>query len=164
MKALCTGITSTGEASLLFLSSPYPEANRYYTLEDATEGTNAQNKAFHALVQEYWKSGLHSYDARGFGEFRDFIKRDLGAGFDQWFFATIENGKPRARKARKYDEIPAEIREDPDRREMIFGRLKSWSNYTKKQRRETIDRLMAEMDQAGVNSRKYNEIREGMAG
>jgi len=45
---------------------------------------------------------------------------------------------------------------------MLYGLLKSWADYTKKERTETIDRLIAEMIQAGINSGKFHEILDGM--
>ena len=44
----------------IHLSGDAPEVGRKYALEDATDGTQAQNRAFHALVQEYFTSGCHS--------------------------------------------------------------------------------------------------------
>lgn len=43
-----------------------------------------------------------------------------------------------------------------------MGRLKSWTDYTLRQRRDFIDALIAEMNQAGVNTPKYFEILSGM--
>jgi phytoene/squalene synthetase len=45
---------------------------------------------------------------------------------------------------------------------LAAGTLKSWAKYTKKERRETIDRLINTMIQCGVNSKKFDEILEGM--
>jgi hypothetical protein len=44
----------------------------------------------------------------------------------------------------------------------IMGKLKSWGDYSKTERRETMDRLIAEMETAGVNTPKYREILAGM--
>ena len=55
-----------------------------------------------------------------------------------------------------------EVRRDPELKNLARGRLKSWADYTKKERTETIDRLISEMHQAGVNSTKFSEILEGM--
>jgi hypothetical protein len=41
-------------------------------------------------------------------------------------------------------------------------RLKSWADYTKKERQMTIDRLISEMHQAGVNSRHFYYILPGL--
>ena len=70
--------------------------------------------------------------------------------------------KSRINGAKKYMEIPEYIRKDPDMKNMIRGKLKSWADYTKKQRISCIDNLITEMDEVGVNTKKYQEIREGM--
>ena len=136
-------------------SGDAPTVGRRYYLEDATTGTLAQGKAFHALIQCYWTSGAHSYNVKTFDEFRDCIKRDLGAGFDSYVWAD-EFG---IHKAKTLDEIPTDARAD---RRRILGKLKSWADYTSRERRESIDRVIAEMHQAGVTSRKFYEILEGM--
>lgn len=143
----------------MVLSTDAPIVGRIYSCEDAENGTGAQRRAWHALVQEYWRSGAHSYNAKSFEDFRNMIKRDLGAGFEA--FVYILDGK--LVDAKTMDEIPEHIRRDPARRDMIRGRLKSWADYTKKERRESIDRLRSEMDQVGVNTPKYREICEGLA-
>ncbi len=135
-----------------------------YTLESVESGTNAQNKAFHALLSEYWKSGAHSYQAKTFEDFRNQIKRSLGAGFESYVYAVIENGKAKILGAEKYQDIPEEVRKDPDLKQLVRGRLKSWSDYTKKERRQTMDALISEMRHVGVNTRKFQEILEGMDG
>ena len=140
-----------------------PVVGQYYNLEDAIHGTQAQNKAFHALVQEYWKSGVHpKYGGCPFSEFRDYIKRDLGAGFEYYVYATIQGGKPKIEKVKSFDEIPEEVRTDPDLRDMMRGILKSWAQYTKRERKNTIDNLIDDMIANGVQSDKFNEILEGM--
>ncbi len=161
MKALCVEVVD-GRAELIF-SGETPQAGRYYTLEDAVSGTSAQNKAFHALVQEYWRSGMHSYNAGSFEEFRELIKKHLGEGVDRWLYVDLLSATPKVVQVNHFEEIPQVIRDREDRRDFIVGRLKSWADYTKKQRTETIDRLIAEMEQAGVNTRKYQEILEGMS-
>jgi len=85
----------------------------------------------------------HSYNAKSFEHFRALIKLNLGAGLEKYKTLVDTEG-------RLYSEP------------VISHRLKSWADYTKKERRETIDRLIAEMHQAGVTTRKFNEILEGM--
>lgn len=145
-------ITADGE--YIAESQDAPIVGRRYALEDATTGTGAQNRAFHALMGEYFRTGLHSFPARSFAEFRDYVKRDLGAGFESFIYASPEG----VRKVKTREEIPAEYNNS----KYAMGRLKSWADYTIKERRETIDRLIAEMDQAGVNTPKYHEILSGM--
>lgn len=147
-------ITAPGE--YMAESQDIPIVGRRYLIEDATTGTSAQNRAAHALIQEYWSSGLHSYQTRTFSEFRDYLKRDLGAGFESFVYASPEGVK----KVKTREEIPDEYNNS----KYALGRLKSWSDYTMKQRREFIDALISEMMQAGVNSKKFHEILEGMEG
>ena len=135
-------------------SKDEPLVGRDYALEDAASGTNAQNKAFHALVGEYWRSGAHSYNAHSYDEFRDIIKLKLGAGFESYVYASPEG----VVKVKTREEIPPEY----NTRKYAMGRLKSWADYTKTERRDTLDRLIAEMLQAGINSRKFQEILEGL--
>jgi hypothetical protein len=156
-------IVITGSDSFEALSTDTPEPGMVYQLENAAEGTGPQNRAFHALLQEYWRSGCHSYPAKNFMEFRNMIKRHLGAGFEAFVYATIENGKPVIRDAPTYDEIPEAVRKDPDLKKLVRGRLKSWTDYTKRERMRTIDNLIAEMEQSGVQTKKFYEIIEGMA-
>jgi len=123
------------------VSKSSPVVGRTYTLEDAATGTTAQNKAFHALIGEYWKSGCHSYKADNFDDFRNQIKRALGAGFEAFVYAVIVDGKPVILDAPTYQDIPPEVRRDPALKQLVRGRLKSWADYTKKERRETMDKL-----------------------
>jgi len=160
-------ITETG---YLVESKDSPVIGHRYNLEDAVEGTAAQNKAFHALLQEYYKSGMHSYNADNFADFKNQIKRHLGAGFEAYIYVEIFKpvmglgslDRPVIRDAKKYEDIPEAIRKDENMKELIRGRLKSWTSYTKKERKNTINNLIAEMTTAGVNSKKFNEILEGM--
>jgi hypothetical protein len=155
-------ILITGPGEYTPNSTDLPVVGRYYTLEDAANGTGAQNRAFHALLGEYYKSGLCSYDCKSFDDFRNQIKRKLGPGFESYAYADIVKGLPVLEVVDKYDEIPEVIRKDPRLREYVRGRLKSWADYTKKERRDTMDKLIAEMKMAGVNSKKFDEIMEGM--
>jgi hypothetical protein len=155
-------ITIVSADEYMSASKDAPIVGRTYALEDAATGTIQQGRAFHALIQEYWRSGLHSYDAKTFLDFRNMIKRDLGAGFESYVYVIIEKGRPVIRGAETRHDIPESIRLDSRRHDLIQGRLKSWGDYTKKERRESIDRIISEMIQAGVNSKKFDEILEGM--
>lgn len=156
MKAVCTG---TGKhTSLLNICL---EVGRTYSIEEAEKGTNNQNSAFHALCTEYYKSGLHSY-SNDFKTFKDHIKKDLGQGFNSFIYVELIDNKPIIKDAKKYEDIPEEIRKDQDFKNLIRGKLKSWSDYTKKQRKDTIGNLISEMRLTGVNSKKFDEIIKGM--
>ena len=47
-------------------------------------------------------------------------------------------------------------------KQVIRGKLKSWSDYSKKERMKTMDILIKEMLQVGVSSKKFDEILEGI--
>jgi len=116
-----------------------------YEVRPTDTGTERQNRAWHALLQEYWASGCHSYDAGSFPHFRELIKLYLGVGTEKYYSLVDDNGNPVSQPTVKY-------------------RVKSWKRYDKKERRETIDNLKNEMIQAGVSSRKFEEILRGMEG
>ena len=152
----------------LIVQGEEPELKRVYSLEDATEGTDRQNRAFHPLLEEYYRSGLWSYQGSGYeagatlAEFKDFVKRKLGAGFESFVYAVTEDGKAVIHKAKHYEDIPENLRISPERRQLILGKLKSWADYTKKERRLTLDNLIAEMHQVGVQTKRFYEILDGM--
>jgi len=144
-------------------SKDAPEVGRAYNLEDATTGTGAQGRTFEALVMVYWKAGVHpKYGGCPYEEFRDQIKRTLGAGFAYYVYADIVDGKPKIYKVKKFDEIPDHVRQDPDMQDMIRGRLKSRAHYTKKELQKTIDALIDDMLAAGVANKKFDEILNGL--
>jgi hypothetical protein len=168
MKGKC--IKSAGDASTFIVHGKgKPMMGEDYYLEPAKNGTQEQNKAFHALVLEFFKSGQHSYNISSFDDLKNCIKKSLGAGFDSFVYIDIQNNKNRDGKAhykmfdvKNTNKIPLYIREDPYMKDMIRGKLKSWGRYTKKERTSTIDGLIAEMKEAGVNSEKFEEILRGM--
>jgi hypothetical protein len=133
---------------------------KYYECEPADSPSNAQNKAFHALCQCFWTSGLHSYPAQSFEEFREYIKRDLGMGAEYYVYVK-KDGLLRA-KSKSREEAVREAAVDKAGSPVVWMKLKSWAEYSKVQRTETIDRLIATMHQAGVQTKKFYEILEGM--
>ena len=159
-------ITAPGE--YLLQTKTEPIVGRVYSLEDQTRGTAAQNNAFHALISEYYNSGAWSYQGAcyttgaTYDEFRNLIKRNLGAGFEAFVYIDYVDNKAIICDAKTIQDIPESVRRDPDRKSLIRGRLKSWADYTKKERRETMDKLIAEMHQVGVNTPKFQEILQGM--
>ena len=147
-------ILITADGEFVTVAGGEPKEGRKYFLEDATTGTSAQNKAFHALIGEYWKSGAHSYNVANFEQLRDVIKLNLGAGAECYVFATPDGIK----KAKTLEDVPAEYREP----KYCMTKLKSWTDYTKTERTSAIDKLIAEMHQAGVQTAKFYEILKGM--
>ena len=108
-------------------------------------GTDQQNRAFHALLGEYWKSGLSSYES--YDDMKDTIKLRI-AGADEYIF--IQDGK--VRRSKTLEGIEGRYAEVP----------KSWADFTLEQRRDAIDEVIREATMAGVNSRKWDEIITGM--
>ena len=151
------------------LSKSKPVIGSVYNLEDAKQGTSAQNAAFHALLEEYYKSGLWSYAGSGYqqgatlDEFKKMIKRKLGAGFERFLYVDIVDGMPKISECKTYAEVPECIKKDTLKANYVRGVLKSWSDYTKQERRETLDKLISEMHQVGVTSKRFMEILDGMA-
>lgn len=153
-------ITITSESTFIVSSKDAPVIGRSYNIEDAENGTTKQNKLFHSLLQEWYRSNLHSYkDIKSFEDFRNVIKKDFGYGFEKFVYIS-DPGLPtqKINSVKNYDEIPVCYRKMGS----MFGILKSWSDYTKKQRKETIDNIISAMIQAGVNTKKFNEILEGI--
>jgi hypothetical protein len=134
----------------------------WYDAEPSATGTERQNKVFHALVGEYFRSGCHSYPARSYDEFRNHIKKNLGAGFESYVYIAESPDGFTWGETKHFKDIPANVALDKNGKKLIKGKLKSWADYTKKERTETIDKLIAEMIQAGVNTKKFNEILNGM--
>jgi len=154
MRILCTGPgTYTGEELT---------EGRYYDAVETDTPTEKQNRAFHSLLQEFWSSGAHSYNVNNFDDFRDCIKRDLGAGFEKYRYVEDTEKGLRWGTAKAAWDIPDNVARDINGNPLAAGVLKSWKNYSKKERKETIDRLISIMIQCGVNSKKFEEILEGM--
>lgn len=160
MKGICIGFVD-GNFHFKF-DGEVPEVGHKYQLESLHDGTLAQNKLFHSLVMVYYNSGQHNDDKIDYTTFRDRIKKNLGAGFESFIYAEIIDGKPVIRHAKKKEEIPEAIRQDPQMKEMILGKLKPWSDYSKSLRKKTIDNLISEMLQVGINSKKFQEILKGI--
>jgi hypothetical protein len=137
-------------------------SGKYYDCAPAESGSNKQNSAFHGLLQTFWTSGLHSYPAKSFQEFREYIKRDLGAGAE--YYVYVKKDSLLKAKSRDRGEAVREAAIDKDGRPVVWMKLKSWADYTKKERAEAIDRLISTMHQAGVQTAKFYEILAGMEG
>ena len=132
----------------------YLSPGEVYEVRPVDKGTDRQNRAWHGLLQEYWSSGCHSYNAKNILHFRELIKLYLGAGVEVYYsiinWYEYENANGLLEKAITIREPKEEYR------------VKSWSRYSKKERKESIDRLIAEMHQAGVQTKKFYEILEGL--
>ena len=88
-----------------------------------------QNKLFHALITEYYISGLHSCDS--WQALKNQMKYQFGEGFIQTL--TLADGEK-------------------------YGILKSLADYSMSELSRLTDNVIADMIQAGVNSKKFDEI------
>jgi len=155
MRILCTGPGTYTGAELI--------EGKYYEAVEVDTPTERQNRAFHALIQEFWVSGCHSYNAKDFDTFRNYIKRDMGAGFERYkYVEQTSTGQLKWGGCKTADDIPENVARDECGNPLVSGILKSWSDYSKKERTETIDRLINIMIQCDVNSKKFYEIIYGM--
>ena len=163
MKGMCID-KKGGDFVFMFSPSNQPLVGKAYNLEPYSEGTAEQNRAIHALIGEFWKSGLHpSLGGEPYETLRNWIKKELGAGMEKFFYGYFEGDNMQKGECKTWDEIPIKCRQlyKADKA-FIVGKLKSMSKYTKKQRMELIDRLIDNMIACGVNSKKFKEIIEGL--
>jgi hypothetical protein len=138
------------------------EVGKYYDCEPAEEGSENQNRLFHALLTTYFISGCFSYPAKNVEELKNYIKRYLGLGYESYVYVEQrENGLFRG-EVKNLEDIPPNVALDGNGKKMVWGRLKSWSKYGKKSRMETISGLIAEMHQAGVQTKKFFQILDGI--
>ncbi|PNX49864.1 MAG: hypothetical protein BV457_00055 [Thermoplasmata archaeon M9B1D] len=114
--------------------------------------TNKQNKCFHSLLNLFFRSGCFSQQANNVDELKNYYKNKIGLIKCYLYF----NGEKMI-KVKEKNEIPAHY---PQRAR--FKILDSWSNATKKQARDGIDLLIAEMKMSGIEQTSYckefNEI------
>lgn len=109
-------------------------------------GSEEQNRAWHSLIREYWLSGCSSYQS--YEDMRDSLKLKV-AGADSYIYLTDKQHTVKTLndipKGARYIEIP-----------------KSWRDFTRDERKDVIDFTIKEMIEAGVNSKKFDEIILGM--
>lgn len=98
-------------------------------------GTEQQNRAMHALLQEYYITGMHSApEGCTFADFKIFMKLEHGPSW-------------------QLDYKGQQVRVP-----------KSWADYTKQERADFITALISEIHQSGAyaESAKIREIISGM--
>jgi hypothetical protein len=135
----------------------------YYDCEPAEEGSGNQNRLFHALLTIYFISGCFSYPAKNVEQLKMYIKKHLGSGYIYRYKLTTGEWERNVKQSQlELDISEGKVRRD-EKGEYVFDyELKSWRDYTKRERRNLIESLIAEMDMAGVQSKKYFEILEGI--
>ena len=148
MKILVTEISDQRLTGII--QNGLPEAGREYFLEDARNGTMAQNRLFHLLLREYYHSGAYSWPATSLDALRKYVLRDLGMGFE-WYAYVTSDGK--IAKANDVKDLPDHITRD-----QVLGAPRSWSLYTLKQRKITISALITQMEHDGVTGKIFDSI------
>jgi len=86
------------------------------------------------------------------------VKLKLGAGYSRYRFIEQTEKGIRKRCVNNYDDVPNNIAIDENGDQMLWGELKSFSDYTKKERTAIIQNLITEMLNSGVQARKFYEI------
>ncbi len=148
-------------------SKETPVIGGTYELADYDDPSAKQGRTFEALISEYWKSGAWSYPGSGYRqgmtlhEFRNVIKLKLGPGFEKVIYIDPETTT--IKECATADDLPDSIKNSPIKNKLAYGRLKSRTDWTRKELRTTIDNIISEGNQVGVNSAKWNEILATMA-
>lgn len=155
-------------------SKTVPIVGRHYSLEDAESGSKAQNNTFHALISCLYKWMLYEdnfihdnggiiYDFRCANdkELKKIFKQRYGAGADHYEYVNNDYAMV---EVKTKDDIPQYAWDsfNSGNKGRIKQILKSWIQYSKKQRTNLIDMTKSVMDHIGVDSKKYFEILEGM--
>ena len=155
-------------------SKDAPVLGNRYILEDAINGTQAQNKTLHALIQclYKWMLSINTfqfeidsiyYDFRcpDYLILKDVFKMRYGAGADHYEYV---NDNLEIINVKKLEDIPLTVVTDftSGNKKRVKKILKSWSKYTKKQRTDLIETTLCIMKLIGVDSKKFAEILEGM--
>lgn len=147
--------------------SETPVVGLTYQLEDWNDPTAKQGRTFEALVQEYWRSGAWSYPSSGYRpgltlfEFRQQIKLKLGPGFEKVIYIDPETNL--LKECATPADLPDAIKKSPNKSKLAYGRLKSRADWTRKELRQTIDNIITEGNQVGVNTKKWQDILATMA-
>lgn len=114
-------------------------------------GTDEQNRAFHAMLTEIYVSGQHSF--KSYEDMRDYFKLK-GAGAKDFTYIDIENGRMTQHTVKLLDDVP---------RDCIWCKNpKSWIDFNRDERAKTIEYVKAYGYEIGMNSKKWEEIIEGM--
>jgi hypothetical protein len=124
--------------------------------------TRKQNKTFWALIDCFWESGCSSFYSKI--EMEEYyyrianlitikIKKRLLLSTRQKLYSLIESSNKFYKSETKqiYKLLKGE-----------YEKHQSWSRVKKDKARLTIDTLMHDMDEAGVSTKKYEEILAGM--
>ena len=120
-----------------------------------------QNSLFHSLLDCFWDSGCSSFESP---KSMRFHYKDVAHLIEYVFESDLqENTKQMLWRAIKL--LPIEESEKKKIVELLKGRVlveHSWAESTKGMAKLAIDTLLNDMHQAGVNSKKFEEILKGI--
>lgn len=184
IKGLCIE-TGEGKASFIF-EGLEPLTGRYYSLEDVSCGSNAQNKLFHALITVFYdymfdtntfiiedNGIIYDFSSDCVESFKDLLKARYGLKFshinyvnDKFEIVKIPMKAPEGFEGDydPYNQIPLEVLQDFNNgnSKRIKGVLVSWSDYSMPQRHKLITKVFGFMDLYGVDCWKYDDIKNGL--
>ena len=154
MKILITGKNQFSGSDL--------DIGREYIVEPYDSPTEMQNRLFHKLLEIYFNSGVYSYPAKTYEELKQCVKKSLGAGFVKYVF-ILDTGSGLVKgQVKNYEDVPKNLALDKYANKMVYGVLKSWSKYSRKERTATIQNLITEMINLNINSKGFHEILNGL--
>jgi hypothetical protein len=175
LKGKCIECSNKGFATLIF-DGFKPVIGGIYKLIDITKGTLSQNNTFHDLIEILYdfmlKTDCFIIEDNGIiydlscsdpKELKNIVKAKYGKSFEKIFYADLnDNGKPILLECDCYELLPEHVKKDfkEGNKQRLKGKLFSWSDYTKANRKTVISRLLFIMDRYGVDDNKYLELRK----
>ena len=126
-------------------------------LEEKQYKSRKQNALFHSLLMCFWESKLSSFDS--YEELRNHYKRIAHLCDVKWENTLPDQIKQMLWRAIKLLPIPKRYLDEIC--ELLRGRVvtwHSWADCSKEMARLTLDQLIGDMVNAGVNSKKFQEI------
>jgi hypothetical protein len=172
MRGLCLSVSPDG--AVFQIDGEQPVTGLYYELEDATTGTGAQNRAFHSLLNAFFfwmqRTGNFQFEDGGIvydlavpsvGDFREYFKFKYGEGASHYQYVSESFQMV---KVKTMDEIPQYAVDDfnAGNKGRVKAVIKSWTDYTLKQRKKAIDQLFMLIFASGCDDKKVHEIMNGM--
>ena len=160
MRIKVTALTDSTQPIIeaVVIKSPDPIIGGIYDLLEYDEQTDKQRKAFHPLVKLYFNSGCYNYECRNWLMLKDYIKRDVGEGYEYLEYADTDYTIVKIKYTDR-DKIPDDVLLDyhNGNKKRIKGILKSTAKYSRKQYSKMIDSLCREMIASGVLDSKFGE-------
>lgn len=171
MKGLCIE-SGNGTAKFNF-DNQTPVAGRYYALEDIQHGSNRQNSLFHSLRTVFYNYMFETntfmiedngiiYDLRcnSLDGFKELLKAMYGQGrtfkYSDKDHQLIE--------VSNFEDIPGYVIDDFNNgnKKRINQKIYPWHKYSMPQRHKLITKVFFLMDLFGVDSHKYEDIKQGL--